>query len=1317
MRRVFRVFSTAGAVLMRIRARSEAAREKAPRRRFGARTRSRRAWIGALSALGLVVGLGGISAAVVFGAGSSSSSKGSSSAAARARVVRELPSLKTADSNTYLLSDGSREARFYAQSINYRTAQGTWVPIEDQLQQSADGSLHPVSSAVPISLPSSLSSGSVSVGSGESALSLSLVGAGAGQVSTAGSQRTYAGVMPGVSVSYTAAPESVRELMTLESADAPTTYTYNLSYGAGLHPTLETGQVVFRDPAGNVVYTLPAPSVSDASKAGHRRSGSAAHYTLSEDGHTLTLVVSKSWLEDPSRTFPVKIDPDVFFEEATDCAIANKEYANTSLCGERLLVGVEEGTLEVARSLLYFNLASIPRNSQVTQSSLELYFNGESYSESPIEIEAYPLTRSFTNQVTWNSFNGKEHWTTPGGDYEHVEAGRQKVNAGEFNELVEFGFTPLVEKWVQQPTTNHGVLLKASSESVVGEDEFERSCGSPCFDPRLQVVYTPRLGNQEPDMVTGAQLAGGGELTVNVADGNAVLENPDVEYNGEGYETRLTRYYNSQDEGLQGFSFGSGWHLSPGDNTAISSASWDRSVLAQEPGGATLRFDPTPPATESTAFKEVSYKTLKEVEALEGAEVKLAMEAEGKGTLSYSESSAKWLFNEGLPTKIEEPEGVGNTISLRYGEYPPHAQVVSHLEDSHGHAVSIFRESSTDQVPEIEGTGGKVWHYGYSETGELSSYENPEGHKTHYSYGSNKLLDVIEDESGTYVIAYDTSAPARVTSVRRIVNGTVEKAGTEDEITSFEYIAPKSPTCKPETDLGETIVRYRPGGEEGTETYCYSPSGAITAWSGPEEEAEQEEEGTAHVQQVPAETCYKDPEFPPEPGYCGEYDPSPSAEEELEKEAGALSAPLGEVGLALSADLPANHYGIADDNALTAYEKHGYFNIFTNQRFKELHVVTVRKIVPWNLAWEGAHGGNEEATHELKELEEWVNHVKELKKNSKGEAVGEPLISFNPSFCRIVKEEEYWISPLGEAKVPCGTKAEKLMGTKYRAPSVKEYAAAMKAFFANSTLSKVKLFTAWNEPNNKSNPEHNFVEPTNEKLAGKYWRALDRLCEPTKKEVEEAEKLGKKAKPKCLVGAGDFADFYMDKPWNGNKEGRHHFEEYTGEEGMGYPEKAAFWAWHAYTDGEQAGTKLWLHPKEWWGRFKQYLKAVNEVTHFNPHSEVPRIWLTEQGVRFEKQSKRLPAAADGGIARQIMRAYVKDGEYSLTHQSSQIKRFYYYQVRGDPDIGAKGKEVEGRLLWDSGLLFPPAHVKSDNSGEKPGARKIYGIYKYKTIHG
>jgi hypothetical protein len=57
-----------------------------------------------------------------------------------------------------------------------------------------------------------------------------------------------------------------------------------------------------------------------------------------------------------------------------------------------------------------------------------------------------------------------------------------------------------------------------------------------------------------------------------------------------------------------------------------------------------------------------------------------------------------------------------------------------------------------------------------------------------------------------------------------LVNGTITTPGSEDQITAYVYESPKSPTCNPETDTGETIVTETPE-EEGSGAYCYNAAG------------------------------------------------------------------------------------------------------------------------------------------------------------------------------------------------------------------------------------------------------------------------------------------------------------------------------------------------------------------------------------------------------------------------------------------------------------------------------------------------------------
>jgi YD repeat-containing protein len=1154
-------------------------------------------------------------------------------AAKRVKVVRELTKLRTASSDTFLLADGSREVVVYDHPVNYRTASGAWQPLNETLRESAGGSFQPTSSPLALSLPSSLAGGRVSVGQGPDALSFALAGASAGSARDAGARRSFAGVMPGVEAAYTATANGVREVLTLASASAPTRYTYTLSYASDLHPRLSpVGSVVFTNNAGSVVYTLATPTVQDSSRSG-QLPATAVQYTLGDGGHALTLVLSKAWFDSPSRVFPVKVDPDVYYGADEDCTIASGSYANTSLCGGRLYVG-RGGGGSVSRTLLRYDLEGIPRDAQVLSSSIALGFEAEQESETPLEIEVEALTRNFTSLATWNSFNGAEPWSTAGGDYQTPFAGRQTIYPEWREGWVSWGFSPLVEHWIQDPGANHGLLLKVHDESATGYDVFTQTDNCEELpEPDIQIIYEPRLGDQEGDMVSGAELAGGAEAAVNVTNGNLLLSSPDVDYAGEGYETRLDRYYNSQDDDLVGSSFGPGWTLGMGNDTLVYPSWWDRSESFHEPSGSWGRFDPTPPAQASEDSSDQTYTSPA------GQEVTLKVNEGGTRTLTYPATETEWNFDaseNGFPQSIVENEGVGNTIHLEYD-----SSQLSHLEDSHGDVLEIPRVYAEGHVNKIEGSGAKHWSYGYNASDELSSYESPEGENTTYDYNGEDMLDEIQDPSGTYVIEYDGLEPARVTSIRRLVNGTVSTVGSEDEITSFEYTGPQSPTCNPETDSGETTVRFSPG-EQAPETYCYDAAGEITNWVGPEPEPETESsEGFEEQEEVAEGACYSSEEFPAED--CGQEDAPPENEEAEGGEADFETALTPSIP-----DLGPTHYGIADNSGL---------DIFSDRYFKELHVVNVRRSIPWDLVPE-AESGDSAAKAELEEVETWASDVKALSKNT-----GQPLVTFER--CPGVHEE--WVNPLDPsgARISCNT-----------APSVAEYEAAVKAFFTQSTLKEVKYFTPWDEPNRCGGSE---PEPTctNGELAGKYWRVLDRLCSPHEHN--------------CQVAAGDFLDTQMHEANNAKSPGGRYFKAYY--KGMGHPTTGYRWAWHAYSDGEEVWRKYRdRSPEDWWKYFKNFHDAIDRLVK----KYVPDIWLSEQGVVFSEDGVNHPAATSGAHAQDIMRAYVDDGTHQLTRQSRQITRFYYYEMKGTPK--AKGN-------FDSGLLFP--------SGA-PRPRKIYYIYREKT---
>jgi hypothetical protein len=65
---------------------------------------------------------------------------------ATVHVEREMPNLRTADSDTFLLSDGARELVIHPQPVNYQVTGKGWQPIEDTLTE-VDGSWQPTTPA------------------------------------------------------------------------------------------------------------------------------------------------------------------------------------------------------------------------------------------------------------------------------------------------------------------------------------------------------------------------------------------------------------------------------------------------------------------------------------------------------------------------------------------------------------------------------------------------------------------------------------------------------------------------------------------------------------------------------------------------------------------------------------------------------------------------------------------------------------------------------------------------------------------------------------------------------------------------------------------------------------------------------------------------------------------------------------------------------------------------------------------------------------------------------------------------------------------
>ncbi|HZT93904.1 MAG TPA: DNRLRE domain-containing protein [Gaiellaceae bacterium] len=500
----------------------------------------------------------------------------------------ELPKLRTRTSRTYVTPGGAYEAMISPDPLNYQDANGAWQPIDNSLVASAGGGYENAGNSFKTYLPSD-AGGEVKVVSDGASVAFHLLGAsGAGSVS--GSTISYPSAFPGVDLSYQAEPAGLKESIKLASASAPASFSYSLTTSGVTPEKNAAGGVDLVDQSGKALLRLAAPVMKDA--AGHQSSAFTLTLTPTSGGYTLTVTPDASWLASPSRAWPVTIDPTI--DQAKSCSLESGS-PTTSFCGaSRLYVGWDGSHAD--RFVLSYDMSSIPSDSNVFAAKLEADLIQQS-TTNPTSISLYQLTRAYTGSVTWNSYDGTNAWTSPGGDFAPTPVsttstiGNGQAAGVDLSPPIpyDWALTTLVRGWVYGTTANDGVLLKQTSESTNNVQQFDNGNG---YSLTLYVSYRPRVGLRDEYTYDSQQLNDRMGINVNVANGNLVLAANDLTLDeGAGPALTLERFYNSalMTDSAQHGIFGIGWSMAPADIKLLFSnvntgSGWDDSTVTFQDG-------------------------------------------------------------------------------------------------------------------------------------------------------------------------------------------------------------------------------------------------------------------------------------------------------------------------------------------------------------------------------------------------------------------------------------------------------------------------------------------------------------------------------------------------------------------------------------------------------------------------------------------------------------------------------------------------------------------------------------------------------------
>jgi len=136
------------------------------------------------------------------------------------------------------------------------------------------------------------------------------------------------------------------------------------------------------------------------------------------------------------------------------------------------------GTDYVVRSLLKFDLSSIPTGSIITSATLRIYDSGANYADNTRTMYVNRSKRAWTeNGATWNKYDGTNDWSTAGGgtnsnDVELTAIGSISMPASEAAGYVEISLTAsAIQEWLDGIFTNNGIILTMGTELKVIKTE------------------------------------------------------------------------------------------------------------------------------------------------------------------------------------------------------------------------------------------------------------------------------------------------------------------------------------------------------------------------------------------------------------------------------------------------------------------------------------------------------------------------------------------------------------------------------------------------------------------------------------------------------------------------------------------------------------------------------------------------------------------------------------------------------------------------------------------------------------------------------
>jgi hypothetical protein len=326
---------------------------------------------------------------------------------ARAQIyspaIREVTEWRTANSKHYQRADGTFTAEIHLAPIHYKAPDDTWQPIDTKLH-AATRSGYAASNETNVlksHLPAT-ASGWVRVEADGVAVSFRPLGASNASASIATDTATMNGAWPSTTVSYTVEPGRLKELITLNSPQAPKVFRHLLSLEGLKAEKSEDGSVNLVGNDGKTRLLIPPPWMKDAKDTVSYDIAVGLENTA--EGLEYSLTPNPEWLA--TAVYPIALDPTVALPALGLVGWASYDNPTAAIAATpSYWVGVT-GTNQAGarRSLLQFNASSLPLDIDIYGATINLWQTGALTPGIGVTIEArhYPVLGNPPGSAIWS---------------------------------------------------------------------------------------------------------------------------------------------------------------------------------------------------------------------------------------------------------------------------------------------------------------------------------------------------------------------------------------------------------------------------------------------------------------------------------------------------------------------------------------------------------------------------------------------------------------------------------------------------------------------------------------------------------------------------------------------------------------------------------------------------------------------------------------------------------------------------------------------------------------------------------------------------